>query len=191
MPHTLKRRLIVAAVVVLLSGGLGLGLGRYFGLLEDGPPRQTENSRPVAEVFREGESGREGESAGGAASAERLLAWNEGVLRNLEEAEIVGHILERGELPSQFITKREAQRLGWVASQGNLWEVAEGRVIGGDRFFNREGRLPEAAGRQYVEADLNYQGGRRGAERLVFSTDLLIFVTRDHYETFTQVKTVP
>ncbi|MEX1040142.1 MAG: ribonuclease domain-containing protein [Pirellulaceae bacterium] len=179
MPHRFKRRLLVAAFVVLLSGGLGLG--RYFGLLEDAPARRGDDARPVAEVV----------SPVDAVSAEKLLAWNHGVLRDLEEAEIAAHVWEHGELPARFLTKREAQRLGWVASEGNLWEVAEGRVIGGDRFFNREGRLPEASGRQYVEADLNYRGGRRGAERLVFSTDRLIFVTRDHYDTFTQVKTTP
>ncbi|MEX0793879.1 MAG: ribonuclease domain-containing protein [Pirellulaceae bacterium] len=184
MPHSFKRRLVVAALVVLLSGGLGLG--RYFGLLEEAPARRSEDAQPVAEAV----SGPESASAlDEAASAERLLTWNDGVLADLEEAEVVWHVLAHEKLPPRFLTKREAERLGWVASKGNLWEVAEGRVIGGDRFFNREGRLPDASGRQYVEADLNYRGGRRGAERLVFSTDRLIFVTRDHYDTFTQVKT--
>ena len=58
--------------------------------------------------------------------------------------------------------------------------------IGGDRFGNREGLLPE--GEQYRECDINYQGGYRGAERLVYSTDDYdIYYTADHYESFVWV----
>ena len=62
----------------------------------------------------------------------------------------------------------------------------EGRAIGGDKFGNREGLLPKADGRQYYECDIdtNVQSSR-GAKRLVFSNDGLIYYTEDHYETFT------
>ncbi|MGN1069057.1 MAG: ribonuclease domain-containing protein [Candidatus Fimadaptatus sp.] len=56
--------------------------------------------------------------------------------------------------------------------------------IGGDRFGNREGLLPDARGRQYYECDVNYDGGYRGGERIVFSSDGLIYYTCDHYNTF-------
>ncbi|MBM3651122.1 MAG: ribonuclease, partial [Alphaproteobacteria bacterium] len=62
-----------------------------------------------------------------------------------------------------------------------------GRTIGGDPFFNREKRLPEKAGRRWFEADLDAQCARRGAHRLVFSGDGLVFVTTDHYRTFLEV----
>ncbi len=88
------------------------------------------------------------------------------------------------ELPPNYLTKDEAYDRGWVPQDGNLWEIAPGHSIGGDRFGNREGLLPEARGRQYYEADVNYDGGRRGAERLVFSDDGLIFYTGDHYNSF-------
>lgn len=89
------------------------------------------------------------------------------------------------ELPPNYLTKDEAYDLGWISSRGNLWEVAYGLVIGGDMFGNREGRLPDAYDRQWYEADVNYEGGYRGSERILFSNDGLIYVTYDHYETFT------
>ncbi|MDW7670950.1 MAG: ribonuclease domain-containing protein [Bacillota bacterium] len=89
-----------------------------------------------------------------------------------------------GKLPENFITKREAADLGWIASEGNLWVVAEGKSIGGDRFGNREKLLPESAGRQYYECDVNYTGGYRGPERLVYSNDGLIYYTADHYQSY-------
>lgn len=88
-------------------------------------------------------------------------------------------------LPDNYITKSEAGDLGWVSSEGNLWDVTDQKSIGGDRFGNREGLLPNADGRQYYEADINYEGGYRGAERIVYSNDGLIYYTADHYETFT------
>lgn len=92
-----------------------------------------------------------------------------------------------GTLPPNYITKQEAQDVGWVASKGNLWEVTDRLIIGGDRFGNRERLLPEKSGRQYYECDVNYNGGFRGAERLVYSNDGLIFYTSDHYATFTEI----
>ena len=74
--------------------------------------------------------------------------------------------------------------LGWQSSQGNLWDVTEKKSIGGDRFGNREGKLPIKEGRQYYECDINYEGGYRGSERIVYSNDGLIYYTKDHYENF-------
>ncbi len=88
------------------------------------------------------------------------------------------------ELPVNYITKNDAMDLGWVSREGNLWDVAYGACIGGDRFGNREGLLPEARGRQYYECDVYYEGGYREQYRLVFSNDGLIYYTEDHYETF-------
>lgn len=89
-------------------------------------------------------------------------------------------------LPDNYITKKEAQDLGW--SGGSVEQYLEGAAIGGDRFGNREGLLPKADGRSYTECDLNTDGrDSRGAERLVFSNDGLYFHTEDHYSTFTEV----
>ena len=88
-----------------------------------------------------------------------------------------------GHLPDNFITKREAQELGW--SGGSLEPYAPGMCIGGTRFGNYEGLLPEAEGRTYTECDIDTLGAKsRGAKRIVFSNDGLIYYTEDHYESF-------
>ena len=98
--------------------------------------------------------------------------------------EVAAYIYEFGHLPDNFITKKEAKALGWESKEGNLAEVAPGMSIGGDHFGNYEGLLPEEDGRDYYECDINSDGGYRGAERIVFSNDGLIYYTEDHYESF-------
>lgn len=100
--------------------------------------------------------------------------------------ETVRAIEETGRLPTRYVGKDRAEQLGWRPGR-DLCEVAPGASIGGDRFGNRERRLPEASGRRWTEADLDYICGRRGAKRLVFSSDGLIYVTTDHYERFHRV----
>lgn len=100
--------------------------------------------------------------------------------------EAVNSLRQTKKLPPRYITKKEAEALGWKPG-GDLCRVAPGRTIGGDPFFNREKRLPEKAGRRWFEADLDAQCARRGAKRLVFSGDGLVFVTTDHYRTFLEV----
>ena len=100
---------------------------------------------------------------------------------------IADYIFENGTLPENFITKREAEALGWDSSENYVSDVAPGKSIGGDRFGNYEGLLPEKAGRTWYEADANYVSGKRGAERIVFSNDGLVYYTRDHYESFSQM----
>ncbi|MFR2716454.1 MAG: ribonuclease domain-containing protein [Anaerococcus obesiensis] len=75
------------------------------------------------------------------------------------------------------MTKNEAKKLGWIPKKGNLWEVTDKGVIGGDYFGNFENKLPEA---NYKECDVNYFGGRRGGERLIYDEDFNIFYTKDH-----------
>lgn len=88
-------------------------------------------------------------------------------------------------LPKNFITKKEATELGWESKKGNLWDVTDKKSIGGDRFGNREGRLPKKTNRNYFECDIDYNGGYRSTERIVYSNDGLIYYTEDHYDTFT------
>ena len=98
--------------------------------------------------------------------------------------DVAAYLNAYGHLPDNFITKKEAKALGWDSTKGNLSEVAPGQSIGGDYFGNYEGQLPEAEDREYHECDINSTGGYRGAERIVFSNDGLIYYTGDHYETF-------
>lgn len=98
--------------------------------------------------------------------------------------DVSSYLVEFNHLPPNYITKKEAADLGWSPKDGNLWEVTDKAVIGGDYFGNFEGNLPEG---NYKEADVNYNGGRRGAERIVFDEDINIYYTKDHYETFERI----
>ena len=89
-----------------------------------------------------------------------------------------------GHLPKNFVTKSEARAKGWEG--GSLEDYFPGASIGGDKFGNREGLLPTKKGRTYTECDIDTKGKKsRGAKRIVFSNDGLIYYTDDHYETFT------
>ncbi len=101
--------------------------------------------------------------------------------------ETVKSVRDTGKLPAaRYIDKNAAEKLGWRPG-ADLCRVAPGKAIGGDRFFNREGRLPAAPNRRWTEADLDFDCGRRNAKRLVFSNDRLVFVTVDHYGSFREV----
>ena len=89
-----------------------------------------------------------------------------------------------GRLPDNFMTKSEARKLGWQS--GSLDRYAPGCCIGGDVFGNREGLLPKKDGRIYYECDIDTMGGgSRGAKRIVYSNDGLVYYTSDHYGSFT------
>ena len=99
------------------------------------------------------------------------------------EVEDVAYYLHTyGHLPDNYLTKSEAEEAGWVSYKGNLWDVAYGTSIGGDRYGNYDGQLPK--GERYYEADVNYDGGYRGEERIVYTEDGDIWYTSDHYESF-------
>ncbi|WP_314164782.1 ribonuclease domain-containing protein [Lachnoanaerobaculum gingivalis] len=101
--------------------------------------------------------------------------------------EVALYIHTYGKLPVNYITKKEAQDMGWDPSKGNLSDILPGMSIGGSAFGNYEGALPRANGRRYFECDIDYDGGYRGAKRLVYSNDGLVFYTEDHYNTFEQI----
>lgn len=77
----------------------------------------------------------------------------------------------RGKLPEYYINKQDAKDRGWKPREGNLANVAPGMMIGMDSYDNRNGHLPFALGREWLEADINYISGRRGLERIVYSND--------------------
>ena len=88
-----------------------------------------------------------------------------------------------GHLPENFMTKKEARTHGW--SSGALNRVVEGKCIGGDVFHNFEELLPDKEGRVYYECDIGtLHSKKRGAKRIVFSNDGLVYYTSDHYEHF-------
>ena len=122
------------------------------------------------------------EETTGGETPEGLTVDEDGTYSSKDEVALYIHLY--GKLPSNYITKKQAEKLGWVASKGNLWDVAPGKSIGGDRFGNYEGLLPDG---DYRECDVNYEGGYRGAERLIYGADGSVYYTNDHYKTFTQL----
>ena len=105
-----------------------------------------------------------------------------GTYDNAEDVALYIHTYNK--LPPNYITKKEAKALGW--NGGSLEDYAPGKCIGGDRYGNYEGLLPEKKGRRYTECDIDTLGkSSRGAKRIVFSNDGLIYYTKDHYKTFT------
>ena len=157
-----KKKLLgsVLAVIILL-------LASFFGLDTDIPE--------AAEPVYPGEYVQE-------ITKETLQLDPDGSYTTKEDVAL--YIYSYGCLPSNFITKEEARVLGWEG--GGLDDYAYGKCIGGDRFGNYEGLLPDASGRTWTECDIDtMHKDSRGAKRIVFSNDGLIYYTNDHYESFT------
>jgi hypothetical protein len=98
----------------------------------------------------------------------------------------LGSLNKTGDLPEEFITKREAHQAGWKPGRP-MWGIPalRGKSIGGDRFGNHEGLLPTG---NWREADLGYAGGRRNAKRLIYEPGRngRRYITLDHYQHFTE-----
>ncbi len=142
---------------------------------------ETEEEPPESEPASESEMESESESESEPESEEALLDEN-GTYTTKDDVAL--YIYQYGKLPQNFITKKEAEKLGWPG--GSLEPYAPGKCIGGSKFGNYEGILPEKKGRTYTECDIDTLGAKsRGAKRIVFSNDGLIYYTDDHYETFT------
>ncbi len=92
-----------------------------------------------------------------------------------------------GALPDYYIEYTEAIQKGWKPKK-SLSNYIPGKMIGGRIYDNEDQHLPNADGRIWREADINYKTGRRNKQRVVWSNDGLIFVTYDHYETFYEIK---
>ncbi|MBQ6530714.1 MAG: ribonuclease [Clostridia bacterium] len=99
-------------------------------------------------------------------------------------AHVAAYLHKFNKLPSNFITKKEAQKLGWKNGKQTVSDAAPGKSIGGDYYGNYEQKLPEG---RYHECDINYEGGKRGSERIVYDEDGDIYYSADHYNTFTQL----
>lgn len=119
---------------------------------------------------------------------QRFVTDESGALRlslasNTDFDDLSKYVKANGKLPGHYITKAQAKALGWVSKQGNLADVAPGKSIGGDVFRDDKGHLPAAPGRIWYEADVAYSGGYRNTDRLVYSSDGLIYKSTDHYLT--------
>jgi hypothetical protein len=99
-----------------------------------------------------------------------------------EEKTVISYVKQNHKLPDYYITKNEARKQGWNPSKGNLCDVLPGKAIGGDHFGNREGRLPD--GEKYFEADVNYHCGGRNADRIIYTRNGDVYLTKNHYRSF-------
>ncbi len=185
-------RWVLALFVTILVLGTavgctgGTGETKTSGVPETAAGTQAETTAAVqapggaatTETVREAETVRE----------TKITVEENGSYTSKEEVALYLH--QYGRLPSNFITKKEAEALGWKQKEGEagqLHAAVPGMSIGGDKFGNYEGLLPEKDGRKYYECDINYVKGNRGAERIIYSNDGLIFYTGDHYKTFEQL----
>ena len=157
---SMNKKLFTLILVCLLI------LGSIFGVVTESPPQATE-SWTAPTVSTQAPSGPQ-------------IDIN-GQYDTKEDVALYIHLY--GRLPDNFITKSEARKLGWES--GSVERFAPGCCIGGDTFGNYEGLLPEASGRAWTECDIDTLGNNsRGAKRIVFSNDGLIYYTEDHYESF-------
>ena len=170
----MKRRWRYLFGAFLLAAGLLAGCAD--GVVSTQQPAQ-ETERGAA-----GQQEQETAQEPGSRQESETRILEEGTYTSKEE--VAEYIALYGHLPDNFITKKEAKALGWVSSEGNLAQAAPGKSIGGDYFGNFEGILPEKEGREYHECDIDSDGGYRGAKRIVYSNDGLVYYTEDHYETF-------
>ena len=153
-------------------------------IAEEAQSDETEDEAPVEETMTEEAAAPEEHAEPNAQEAQTQEAPDieeDGTYTTKED--VARYIHTYGHLPDNFITKKQAQALGWEG--GTLEPYAPGKCIGGSRFGNYEGILPEKDGRTYTECDIDTLGAeKRGGKRIVFSNDGLIYYTEDHYETF-------
>jgi guanyl-specific ribonuclease Sa len=99
-----------------------------------------------------------------------------------EEKTVINYVKQNHKLPDYYIIKNEARQQGWNPAKGNLCDVLPGKAIGGDKFGNREGNLPN--GEKYFEADVNYSCGNRNSDRIIFTKNGDVYLTKNHYKSF-------
>ena len=193
----LKKYIVLMLMLLSLLMSTGCGYLLYNNIAEveviggaDGPTSVivTEVTEDSAEVVVEPSSEMTVSSSEAvteepsSSSAEAELLDPDGSYTTCEDVAL--YLETYGELPDNFITKNEARELGWEG--GSLEPYAPGKCIGGDKFGNYEGLLPKDGGRSYKECDIDTLGAdSRGAKRIVYSNDGLIYYTEDHYESFT------
>ena len=121
----------------------------------------------------------------GAAFAADVSVSEDGTYTDKDHVALYLHLYQK--LPANYVSKTKAKKAGWDAEKGNLWDICPGKSIGGGTFYNDDGLLPEKSGRTWKECDIDYAGGYRGAKRICYSNDGLVFYTDDHYQSFTQL----
>ena len=174
----MNKKLIIAAILAIVATAAGL---RH----PTDPPAQQQADRHSSDTTQQPTARH---SSSDSSDSSRDSSSDSSDITDLTQLQRVADYLHQHQrLPSYYLTKSQARRQGWEPSKGNLCQILPGRAIGGDRFSNREKVLPEKQGRHWFEADVNYDCGRRGSDRMLYSSDGMIYVTRDHYRHVEQV----
>ena len=185
--------MLLAALLAMAALAPGVLAEDWRAKLRDSYGLSDDYDEGIVEVPSDSGKAKSGKADSGKADAGKAESgksdsgkrrWSSPITR---PQEIVDYLDAYGELPDNFITKKEARALGWDSSYNYVGDVAPGMSIGGDRFGNYEGLLPEKKGRTWYECDANYKGKKRGAQRVLYSSDGLYYYTDDHYNTFTQM----
>ncbi len=145
----------------------------YRNFIED---KKDQTGAVKKETVSYGSTNSDGVSNNGSSSAQVSVD------QLTEEKTVISYVKQNHKLPEYYITKNEARKQGWNPSRGNLCDVLPGKAIGGDKFGNREGRLPD--GEKYFEADVNYHCGGRNADRIIYTQNGDVYLTKDHYKSF-------
>ncbi|MEJ5050015.1 ribonuclease domain-containing protein [Chryseobacterium culicis] len=145
----------------------------YKNFIED---KKDQSDSVKKETVSYGSTSSEGASSNGNSSAQVSID------QLTEEKTVISYVKQNHKLPDYYITKNEARKQGWNPSQGNLCDVLPGKAIGGDKFGNRERRLPD--GEKYFEADVNYHCGGRNADRIIYTQNGDVYLTKNHYKSF-------
>ena len=172
-----------AVTAVCLAVLLAAGCGQPAAPADTTSPAQSA-AQSAAQPAQSDAAAPGASSAAGTEAEPPEEEWldEDGTYTSAEDVSL--YLYTYGHLPDNFITKKEARALGWEG--GSLEPYAPGKCIGGSRFGNYERLLPENEGRSYTECDIDTLGAsKRGAKRIVFSNDGLIYYTDDHYESFT------
>ena len=161
-------------------------------VVEEGPsePEAVEEEaveeEAVEEEVAEEEAAEDQSRAAPRATAADLALPEDGSYTSKDE--VAWYLHTYGHLPDNFVTKKEAEQAGWKTQGLTIDEACPGKSLGGSHFGNYEGLLPDAPGRKWYECDIDYRGGKsRGAKRLVYSNDGLIYYTDDHYNSFERI----
>ena len=186
------KRILCILLLLLLVGSLvgcldfdldldGGNTGIDIPIFTQGDSRTaTKDAEPVGDTKEAAPAG-DTEAPAEAPTEAGLTVTEDGVYDSKEEVALYIHLY--GHLPSNYITKKEAEKLGWPG--GDLRPYAPGKCIGGSYFGNYEEKLPKAKGRTWTECDIDTMNAKsRGAKRIIFSNDGLIYYTEDHYESF-------
>lgn len=166
-----KLKAIIPAIILIIASLAGINLADFTST--DATTVETQIDQKLSEYLVD--------SVGEVESTQDSISVDESYY---SKEDVALYIHKYNRLPKNYITKNQARNLGWEG--GSVEKVAPGKSIGGDTFRNLEGTLPKKAGRTYMECDIDTLNKEsRGAKRIVFSNDGLIYYTDDHYETFT------